>query len=910
MADHPLLTHHSHALAAEPFVASFPDDVLIHEDRKDAPKDIALSSSTALHSDQLGYDAYDRGEFQTAIDAWQQTVHRYEQEGNTLAQAQTLSNLSLAWQQLGQWNKAQEAIATSLNLVTHEMSASSSVVRDQLGYGFNIQGRLHFALGHTHHAFDAWEQSADWCEKANNDTGRIQSQINQTQAMQELGLHRQALEQLNTLQSTLQQDAPNSEFMAMIRHQQGDILSLLGHFYEAEQALQDALAIAQTQNSGEVAAILFSLGKIANLQENYQAALDFYDRALAHLASPTSAPPTLDHLAQEPSNGTTTKNVVIDSLLVVQIQLAQLQQFTTTQDYQSAWQLWPQIETTLDQLSPSHDSLYARINLAYHWLHLTKESSPAPLLPCSPAPPLPCSPASPTSTSVTETRLHMAQRLMDTAKVAREIGDRRSEIFALGYLGAIYESTQQWSSAETLTKQALQLAQGANALDSAYRWQWQLGRILKAEGDDKGAIAAYTEAVNLLKSLRGNLVASSYEEQFRFRHGVEPLYRALVDLLLPTQTSAPIPRSNLDQAREVIESLHMAELDDFFQEPCLDDDAFPVDQVDPHAAVLYPIILSDRLEIILSLAHHPLYHYIIPISSQELTDVIQEFRNNLVIRSRFDFKAQSQQLYDWLVRPILSDLAPNQVKTLVFVLDGPLRNIPMAALSDGNHYLIEDYRVAIAPGLNVIDPKPLPRKTLNVLAAGLTKARQGFSALSYVEPELRKIQESVPSTVLLDDQFTRNALQTELAHSAFPIVHIATHGQFSSSLENTFLLTWSERLKIDELKSALNTRTTHQPTAIELLVLSACETATGDPKAPLGLAGIAVKAGARSIIATLWSVNDAATAELMKSFYQQLTDSDIAKSEALRQAQLELLHHSRYNHSLYWAPYLLVGNWL
>ena len=98
--------------------------------------------------------------------------------------------------------------------------------------------------------------------------------------------------------------------------------------------------------------------------------------------------------------------------------------------------------------------------------------------------------------------------------------------------------------------------------------------------------------------------------------------------------------------------------------------------------------------------------------------------------------------------------------------------------------------------------------------------------------------------------------------------------------------------------------------ALELLVLSACETAAGDKWAALGLAGMAVKAGAKSTIATLWSVNDAATARLMSQFYEELVINHKEKSQAIREAQLALLNNDRYTHPLYWAPYVLVGNWL
>ena len=202
---------------------------------------------------------------------------------------------------------------------------------------------------------------------------------------------------------------------------------------------------------------------------------------------------------------------------------------------------------------------------------------------------------------------------------------------------------------------------------------------------------------------------------------------------------------------------------------------------------------------------------------------------------------------------------------------------------------------------------------LKTLAAGLTEEREGFAPLDYVQVELEDIKEQVDSTVLLDSGFTQQALQKKLDDSSFPIVHIATHGQFSSLLEETFLLAWDSRIDIKQLDSILHhTNSSGQYEAIELLVLSACETATGDKWAALGLAGMAVRAGARTTIATLWSVQDRSTAVLMDNFYQNISEPqvDMSKTKALREAQLDLINSVEYNHPLYWAPFILLGNWL
>jgi CHAT domain-containing protein len=255
-------------------------------------------------------------------------------------------------------------------------------------------------------------------------------------------------------------------------------------------------------------------------------------------------------------------------------------------------------------------------------------------------------------------------------------------------------------------------------------------------------------------------------------------------------------------------------------------------------------------------------------------------------------------------------LAQSQVKTLVFVLDGSLRNIPMAALYDGQQYLVQKYAVALTPGLQLLAPKSLKRTQLRALTGGLTEARQNFPPLQNVAIEVQEIQSEIPGKVLLNQDFTSTSFQREISSVPFPVVHLATHGQFSSNAEDTYILTWDGRINVNQLNEVLRRRDQSQSSAIELLVLSACKTAKGDKRAALGLAGVAVRAGARSTLASLWSVDDESTAVLMSQFYRELAHTTVNKAEALRQAQLFLLQDSRYRYPRYWAPFVLVGNWL
>jgi CHAT domain-containing protein len=460
-----------------------------------------------------------------------------------------------------------------------------------------------------------------------------------------------------------------------------------------------------------------------------------------------------------------------------------------------------------------------------------------------------------------------------------------------------------------------------------------MGQLLVKTGDREGAIASYTEAVNTLQSLRQDLVAVNQDVQFSFREQVEPVYRELVDLLLQPNQSPPlvtgalvtraggvnstqgefgvVSQANLQQARSTIEALQLAELANFFREACLDAQTQSIDRIDPTAAVIYPIILRDRLEVIFSLPNQPLRNYSTNLSQEQVEEVITRIRQSLR-RTSFAQERLSvaQELYRWLVQPTAADLTRQSIKTLVFVLDGSLRNVPMAALHDGKQYLIEQYRIAIAPSLQLLNSQPLARTQQKALLAGLSDGNQAFSALPGVKEEVSEVSTTVPATILLDREFTTKALQTQVNTQPFSIVHLATHGQFSSKPEETFILTWDGRLDVKQLNTLLGNRDLANSPPLELLVLSACQTAKGDKRAALGLAGVAVRSGARSTLATLWTVSDESTAKFMEQFYKELFTPNMTRAEAVRVAQLHLLKTPEFAHPYFWAPFILVGNWL
>jgi len=816
---------------------------------------------------QRGRELYEAGQFAEAVRVLQQADQAYQSQNDGLNQAMVLSNLSLAYQQLGQWSEAKNAIASSLKLLQTEQGDSrqyhSKEQLSTLAQALNTQGSLQFSLGETQLALSTWEQASATYAQVGDQAGVIRSQINQAQALEELGFNRRALDTLTQVNKTLQAQ-PDSLLKVNGLQSLGNVLQVIGDLDQSRQVLEQSLAIAKAlQSSPDISAALFSLGNLARSQQDTKAALDFYQQAEGASASPTTK---------------------------VEAQLNQLSLLLETNQESAAQALSPQIQVQLANLPASRTTVYARINYAQSLTRIRKSGAPK----------------APSGAEI-------AQVLATAVQQAKGLGDQRATAYALGNLGGLYEATQQWSIAQNLTQQALLLAETNNAPDIAYRWQWQLGRILKAREDIPGAIAAYTQAVNALQSLRGDLVAINPDVQFSFREGVEPVYRELVALLLQSKggmNDGEPSQEHLVQARNVIESLQLAELVNFFGENCLSGNPVQIDQIDQRAAVIYPIILNDRLEVILSLPQQPLRHFATPLSQTQLESTVLELRNALRKEYSKKFLSLSQQVYDWLIRPIEVDLAKSKVQTLVFLLDGSLRNIPMATLHDGKQYIVEKYALALTPGLQLLDPKPLVRQQIKVLTGGLTEARQDFSPLPNVELELKQIQAGVPSTILLNQTFTSSNLQKEIKSSSFPVIHLATHGQFSSKAEDTFILTWDDRINIKQLNNLLKTRDRSESRIIELLVLSACQTAVGDKRAALGLAGMAVRAGARSTLASLWSINDVATASFMIHFYQNLADSKVTKAEAVRRAQLSLLQNPDYRHPYFWAPFILVGNWL
>jgi CHAT domain-containing protein/Tfp pilus assembly protein PilF len=350
-----------------------------------------------------------------------------------------------------------------------------------------------------------------------------------------------------------------------------------------------------------------------------------------------------------------------------------------------------------------------------------------------------------------------------------------------------------------------------------------------------------------------------------------------------------------------------------------------------NAVVLYPLVLDERLELILVTPYSPPIRRTVSIKREELNRVIVELRREISNPSGdiADAEVSAQKLYELLIKPIENDLAQADAKTIIYAPDGQLRYIPLAALHDGKQWLVQRFRINNITAASLTDFNTKPQNNLQVLAAAFTQGSYNFkvgtrdftmAGLPFAGREVENLAATIPGTTkLLDNQFNRD---TVLLMNDYSIVHLATHAAFlSGQPEDSFIMFGNgDRATLRDIKS-------WSLPNVDLIVLSACQTAVGgklgNGEEILGFGYQMQRTGARAAIASLWFVDDGGTQVLMDAFYAALKQPNITKAEALRQAQIALIakqqpHNSslqpqvrnRLGHPFYWAPFILIGNGL
>jgi CHAT domain-containing protein len=552
-------------------------------------------------------------------------------------------------------------------------------------------------------------------------------------------------------------------------------------------------------------------------------------------------------------------------------------------------------------------------------------------------------------------------------RLADQLPDGRLRVESRDALAALYEQSQRDADAERLTHEALAIAAAlpaASVADLQIALEWREARLIEAHSDRDAAIAAYRRAVAHIEAVRQDIPIEYQDGRSSYNATLSPVYLGLVNLLLKDADHAPASQANtdLERVRDVLETLRQAEMQDYLGDRCTVEalqgaNASP----GPGTAFLYPIILPDRLELLL-VSSNGITRSTTHVGSATVGRTVRAFAELLRNDSPL-YQRDAAQLYDWILRPFDATLAAQQITTLVVVSDGALRLVPLGALYDGRQFALEKYAIATVTGLSMTNASAPDRGTARALVAGMSTAgpvverlreqqqaqreRDGALppaaavpeggaaahgatralptllmlatpnssayrdqlALPGVREEVEAITHTLNAESLLDARFTARRFNDEAGSGDYRIVHVASHGYFGGNARDSYILAYDDLVTLEDLQSLLKSdRYRQQP--IELLSLSACETAEGNERSPLGMAGAAMKARAKSVLGTLWPVEDDAARNVMEHFYARLEGATVTKAEALREAQIELIQNPRTANPFFWAPFVLVGNWL
>jgi len=866
----------------------------------------------------------------------------------------TYANLSLVYQQLTdnlpstatailpQLNKsnqelAQSSIALGFNILNTNPNINKTKKQQILAQLWNIQGRLQFSQGKLEAALKSWEKATAIYESIGNTDGTISSQINQVQSLQSLGLFQPAKAKIEAIARDIK-TLPNN-LKSKILRSLGNVLYAMGDLDRSEKTLNDSLAYAKTAKDKNAA--FLSLGNTlwakANLETNRIAPANY-----EYIPWRCEKKNLTDTVIKKYDEAIKQYNQVIENKPLVitesKVKLNLLHLFIDKGEISQANKLLNEIN--FDKLPNSRSKIYAEINFARSLACLQQESSQIKL----------------TQEQIIRKYNQVILKLQTVITAAEQLKDSRAKSYALGSLGGLYEyfslvspepnQRDQWrEKAKKLTEEALYLAQPGEMSDVAYQWQWQLGRLFNSENNNNAALKEYKNAVQTLNLVRGDLLTINSDVQFNFRDNVEPLYRQLINLLLQTSDSLHgVPsQENLQNALDLMDSLRLAELQNFLGcdlSAQSKNQSQKITSLDSEVAFIYTIILNRRLGIILKLPNQENYIYRdIQVNSTDIdkiTNGIQNDQNRISGKTQVD--KYGKELYRWLIQPIELELENHsldtqninqfgKIKTLVFSLDGSLRNISLSALVNGQgKYLIQKYAIATTYSSNLTQQSSDNQRP-DVITAGITEQRLlpkfgKFDPLPNVKNELPKVHESIKSTnqPLLNEDFTLENLRNRINNSKANILHIATHGKFDSDPSRTFLLAWDNVINAKNFNDILRKNNQGKNDKFDLLVLSACETAKGDRRAILGLAGIAVEAGVNTILSSLWTINDQATTEFMEQFYKNLITNnlyDVTISNvaiALQKTQLYFLDKSNipgkeeYSRPYYWSAFTIVGN--
>lgn len=785
-----------------------------------------------------------------------------------------------------------------ITLVLDSNGWSQSSVAGQLNQdGFSL-----LQNGAATEALSAWQEAEELYRAEGNKEGIIGTQLNQALAQQSLGLYPRAcstVAQAITLPKQICESNQGSESVTSAVSKVettevnllgirllGESLTLLGNLAEAKAALDFAQTFASAEPA-EANRVALALGNVHRLR--FKEAMQIYKRAGSRdteLRRDTTAQinsAIADSIAQYQSANDTKANLnFIDLFTDVHQSLGSLtpQSALALPELQQLDLIVQAAYTSLNEDSfaqlPAVDAIYGRLNLAKNLIAIVQNQGFG------------------TAFLSTVTTADIEPFVSVATAEAERINDMRALSFAHG-VAAELKALKNASSSEVKAdySQALAVAQSIRAPDAAYEWAYKLALLEEETGSRSAAEQYYKSSIAALSQVREDLISVNTELRFDFSEKIEPVYQDYMRFL--------VLDDNLAQAVAIHDSLQLAQLENFLRCGRLPSASEPLaDQVSIHV-----INFKDAVEVIVS-NQQGIYGYSLP------GDAVLQAARNLVLNIQSPsfvetpeakFLPYSQLLYDQLLTPAMADGLISSSDRLSFILDAPFRAIPMGLLHDGQQYLAATHALSTSLQLRIPDTESARNRAL---FAGITEQAPSFvesrlSSLPETEFEAESVKGYVRSKVLLNDEFTVDRLRQALGQDSYKIVHISTHGQFSSAPERTYLAAWNELIDFQEMEGLFQ-----GAGSIDLLVLSTCQSAADDDRSTLGLAGIAVRSSARSAIASLWLVDSVGSSVLIDRFYQAKSQG-LSTPDSLQRAQTELIGSSTFSHPFYWAPFIFIS---
>jgi CHAT domain-containing protein/predicted negative regulator of RcsB-dependent stress response len=863
---------------------------IFQELKKANPKGYSYATSEASLLTDIGAVYFRTGKYSKSLEFYQQSLALQTAKGDKIGVVQTLNNIGVVYVNLGNYAQALDSYQQALN----NLQECCSIFYGTQAAIFNNISGAYFSLGQYQKSLELAEKSANIYKKLGSGEYKTTNEQEIKLLYNALGQNAQALQQVTSranVGDAFGKDSFLFQGTALNLNNIGQIYFSLGKYEQALKLYQQALGIYRQNNYKlGLAVALNNIGRVYLNLGNYKQALEFNQQALTNyqeIGDRTGEGVTISNLGQvyqkqnqyDKALGLYQQAVAIHREVEDKVGEAATLKFlgdvlSLQNQPQLAIAFYKQSVNLTETIRQTLRVVPTDIQKSYTETVAERYRRLADLL-------------------LKQNRPAEAQQVLDLLKI-QEVND---------YIGDRTRSTpkvtnrnnQRGSSATVaVTPEKLPLKPQEEQISQKYSAiQGQaiaLGKELTSlrKIPPKARTAAQEKRIAELVKIEQNTTAE-------FNKFIKsPSVVALVKQLSATSGQENL---NLRQLNSLRDNLR---------------------QLNQKAVLLYPLVLDDRLELVVVSADAPPIHRTVTVTSAELNQTINEFREAVVVPYK-NSKTPANKLYNWLIKPIENDLKQADAKTIIYAPDGRLRYVPLAALYDGQNWLTQRFVINNITAASLTKLVNQPPTSVNALAAAFTKGeytvtvgqrQEMFSGLEFAKAEVENLAKIIPdSKIILDKDFNPQSIIPQM--NDYKIVHLATHGKLvNGSPEDSFIVFGNGKhaTLLDIENWSLSN--------VDLVVLSACQTALGEKSANgqeiLGLGYQIQLAGAKATIASLWPVSDGGTQALMNAFYAELKSGKITKAEALQKAQIALLTgtNSEFNHPYYWSAFILIGNGL